>query len=344
CAVTDKYVRARTALENGADIIIELPVIFSCASAENFARAAVTLLDFAGCEFISFGTDEPKEVVFSAAQSVADEPPAFKRELIKNIKQGLSFAESRSNAFFAATGVCLPKSPNAVLGVEYLKALRKINSNMKPLLIPRIGAAHDSTCHYGEFASASEIRRAALRGDWDFVQSFAPLSTVIALKQTRLITLNDFSLLLSRELLRGETYLSGISGISGGLEYRFIKADKTYCSFSEILRTAKTKYYSEGRIRRAAMNTVLGITKEFVAKYPYPNYIRIIGFRKNRQSVLKQIINNAPVPVITGARHSFAENSPQYELFKFGVFASELYYVVSGSPKSEFSFHPPFGV
>lgn len=171
-AFADKYMRTRMALEAGADLVIELPALFSCASAEDFAGAGVSLLDQLGVtDFLSFGAEaENPEYLSAAARILANEPPEFSAELNRCLKEGLSFPKARETALKSwaektpKMNLCAEQisavlsSPNNILALEYLKALYRRRSSIKPLAVTRTGAGYHSTDPREHFCSASAVR------------------------------------------------------------------------------------------------------------------------------------------------------------------------------------------
>ena len=162
-ALYDKYVRTRTALLNGADLVIELPVTYACAGAEKFAYGGTFLLEATGCiDTLCFGSEcGDMERLKQACQ--ASTAPEFADRVKHYLSLGQPFAKARENAVADSdkTLAEVLRSPNNILGIEYLKALP---SAIKPLTWKRIGSAHDSMTPCGEIASATMIRERLVRG------------------------------------------------------------------------------------------------------------------------------------------------------------------------------------
>ena len=165
CAIEDKWARTRSALEGGADLVLELPTVWACASAEWFAWGAMSILRAAGAQAISFGSESGDNAAL-AALSLCLDSGRFQAELRRFLEQGLPFAACRQAAADALLGqdvaACLTR-PNDNLAVEYLKAARRLNWTPQILAIPRVGAGHDGGAH-PEFPSASFLREEILAG------------------------------------------------------------------------------------------------------------------------------------------------------------------------------------
>ena len=168
-AIIDKYCRAEMALLCGADLVIELPAVWAVSSAEDFAMAGVTLFDKMGCiDGICFGAESDQlPQLKSIAGVLAEEPDIYRSALSSYLKKGLAFPAARAAAlsdYFKSTGmnflISILDTPNNILAVEYLKALKRRNSAMTPILIPRAGSGYHDTTINTPTASASAIRAA----------------------------------------------------------------------------------------------------------------------------------------------------------------------------------------
>ena len=179
-ALFSKYVRAEMALRSGADLVLELPVSISSASAELFARGGVQLLDGLGVtDILCFGSEcGDTDALMELAKILAEEPEAFQDALRRNLKNGMTFPKARSMALSAVFPESekyqqLLSSPNNILGIEYCKAILRENSSISPVSIKREGNDyHENTLSENHFPSASAIRNAILdfnvppKGDW----------------------------------------------------------------------------------------------------------------------------------------------------------------------------------
>ena len=178
-AMFEKRLRAKWALENGADMVITLPAPFALASAEAFALGGVTLLSRSGiADSIAFGSEcGDTDLLCRAADILSDEPDELKALIRSNISRGLSYPDARARAF----GEYLPSelasvfsSPNDILGIEYIRAIRRIDATLQPIAIGRTGVAHDSAHTCGGFTSASNIRRLIVSGESEHIKSYIP--------------------------------------------------------------------------------------------------------------------------------------------------------------------------
>ena len=171
CAIADKWLRARLALMGGADLVLELPTVWATASAESFARGAVSLLDACGVvDALSFGSECGEVEPLQEVAACLDGEP-YRAQLARLLDGGMAFAAARQGAVQEVLGcqAQLLSTPNNNLGVEYLRALNALDSSITPMTVRRQGAAHNSLSDPARpprFLSATQLRRQAMAGLW----------------------------------------------------------------------------------------------------------------------------------------------------------------------------------
>ena len=371
-ALLDKYTRARMALSSGADLVLELPVLWSTASAELFANAGISLFEKTGCvNGICFGAESGDLALLRRiADVLADEPADLKASLKHNLKSGSTFPKAREAAllsYFAdaadqdgalpvstETLSSLLASPNNILALEYLKALRRRASSITPYLLKREGAAyHETSILSGASAipaSASAIRHtlfadaagacgnSADRASEDsadgILRHAMPQEALAILQDYRadfpLLCADDFSGILGYLLLSSSaTQLARTADSSPEFANRMQNQLPYYTSFSSFASRLKSKEMTLTRINRILLHSILGITSSDYAcgnaldKIPY---LRILGFRKSAAPLLAALKASAAVPLIT--RPSQAPkllSSDAMRIFEHDVFAGNLY-------------------
>lgn len=352
-AVFDKYTRARMALACGADLVLELPVACSCASAEFFASGAVSLLDGLGCvDFLCFGSESGDlQSLMEPARILAKESPVFQEALRRGLSLGLSFPAARKEAFRAcASNPDILDLPNNILGIEYLKALLQRESIIKPLTIKREGQGYHDTLLDSGFASASGIRRF-------LKQEEAPLSALPALKEslpdpvmevlkdtlahTLPVWEEDFSTLLRYELLRqSASDLTRYADISPDLGRRLKNCADKFSSFSEFVALVKTKDVTYTRITRALFHILLNLTGEDTRNSVAMPYARILGFRKDHSRILGLLKENSRIPIIPKAADYKTYLTPDLQpLFEKDLFAANLYETIAAAKQKRAFLH-----
>lgn len=327
-AWTDKYLRTQMAIQCGADLVFELPVVFSCASAEIFALGAVKLLDTLGfVDEICFGSEEGNLEILKKISSILDSSDHIK-ELEIYLKKGMSFPMAREEYLkqhmpeYSDILPTLLKQPNNILGIEYIKALKKTGSHIKPVTIKRIDSGYHSTnldntpCSNEslKFSSASAIRTAfkninffsAAKEKEAALNNIdkhlpAPVVNILRNNMTHFPVDNSlFSDMLYFKLLSMEKEkqpLDIFSDVSPELSdriYNNLSEYRNFDSFSDIL---KTKQYTHTRITRALTHILLDIKKEDMDLFvPSHIYARLLGMNKHKSMLLRNIQN---IPLIT---------------------------------------------
>lgn len=371
-ALLDKYTRARMALSSGADVVLELPVLWSTASAELFADAGISLFEKMGCvNGICFGAESGDLALLRRiADVLADEPADLKASLKYNLKSGSTFPKAREAALLsyfsgsAGQDGALPvsaealssllASPNNILALEYLKALRRRASSITPYLLKREGAAyHETSILSGASAipaSASAIRHtlfadaagacgnSADRASEDsadgILRHAMPQEALAILQDYRadfpLLCADDFSSILGYLLLSSSaTQLARTADSSPEFANRMQNQLPYYISFSSFASRLKSKEMTLTRINRILLHSILGITSSDYAcgnaldKIPY---LRILGFRKSAAPLLAALKASAAVPLITRSSQALKLLSPDaMRVFEHDVFAGNLY-------------------
>ncbi len=306
-AVCNKWARAEMAMKCGADLVVELPVIYAVRSAQFFAEGAVKILNALCVDYTAFGAEIDNIERLQQVAQVLKSEKQDKSELVNGFMcQGLSYPAAISAAYPEYADVL--DTPNNMLAIEYLMAGAK-----NPVAIIRKGAAHDGGVS-GNIASASYIRQ-----NINEAEKYMPYGayTILSREIKNGYCLPDNSKLSDIILakLRNETpeALENILDVSEGIENRMLNAAKTAASLEELYDAVKTKRYTHARIRRIIMNYALGMTKEF--KSCEPEYVRVLASNKKGFDVLKK----STLPVVT--KTAGLESS----VFKREVYATDLY-------------------
>ncbi|MCL2508361.1 MAG: nucleotidyltransferase family protein [Oscillospiraceae bacterium] len=305
-SVMSKWARAKMAVQSGVDLALELPVIWSCASAQRFAQGGVSILNALGCvDFLSFGSESGDiSLLREAAKAACD---ARTQALIRaRLSDGLSFAKTRKNAvreLFGDMAADVLRSPNDTLAVEYLSALEEFSSPIKPIVVKRSGVDHDSPDVRGDFASASLIRGLMFEGA-DFshlvTQSAADVIREEIIESRAPVGYTKLETAMLMMLRNADpAALARLPDVSEGLENRVIGAAREALSLSELFSLAKTKRYAHARIRRAAAHALLGITADMQGQLP--PYVRVLALNETGREILKKAKKTTAIPIIMKA-------------------------------------------
>ena len=371
-AFMPKRVRAEMALKCGASAIFELPVCYATGSAEHFALGAVSLLDSLGIvDCICFGSEcNDLDALSHVADILSREPHDYRTLLKNNLKKGSSFPSARQNAMLEYTKnssyASLLDDPNNILGIEYLKALKKVESPMVPFTIRRMGSHyHDQSLDSGNLSSASAIRSLlAYSGsaistermgggfeDTAFstvlgeLEEQVPSSCLALLKDYHRVAYpiyrNDFSILLKYKLLnKTPSTLTRYMDVSEELANRICDKLNNFFNYKQFAELLKTREVTQTRINRALLHIMLGTKKTDVAEYAESGrhfYARLLGYRKDKAKLISHIVKRSTLPVLI--RLSDRESLPALgqKMLRNDLLASNLYMsVVTDKYKTAF--------
>lgn len=312
-AITDKHTRAATALNNGADLVLELPVIYALNTAQRFAMGAVETLDKTGVtDCLVFGSELGRgDELIRAAELLENEPPHISEKIKKFVSEGMNYPSAREKAYEGYINSDILSKPNNILAVEYIRAIKHMGSSIKPYTIERTNDFH-STDITGDVISATAVRRLIENGKE--VEKYVPEIPNGGFDIYSLKPLEN-ALLYHLRTVQPQV-LAQINDVSEGLENRITAAAGKSRSFDEICEKVKSKRYTMSRIRRILLSSFLGITKE-LAQLP-PSYIRVLGMNDTGKKLLKDMKNKAQLPV--AVKTACLKND---EIFKAEIRAGE---------------------
>ena len=339
-AIFDKYLRTKTALLAGADLVLEIPVAFSTASAHEFAAYGVALLSAIGVDAVVFGSECGQiEILKQAAYALNHESAEFQERLRKGLKAGLTYPQARAKALeMEDTWASVLSSPNNILGIEYLRAAEDLHSPMEFYTISRKGSGyHEDTLADANFPSASAIRgiiRNSLSKDKDLLDILAshlPAVTHPAYTGAVPVFVDDFSELLNAAILQMQATFS-IADLSPELAARLAKPPYFPLSFEKRIQALKTRQLTYTRVSRALLHLVLGMREEDISRWKdegYALYARILGFRRQSSPLLSCLHKKSSIPLITKMADAAQNLSPSaLALLDQEVYASHLYQTV----------------
>ncbi len=364
--IADKFTRAKMAVSCGADAVFELPVRFATASAELFATGAVSLFDALSCvDYLAFGSECGELSDFTrASELLSREPEDFKEAIQKKLRQGLSYPKAFALAVKETTtcsrqtggesaGISaeLLDKPNNLLGLEYMKALKKISSVIKPHTISRTGTGyHEEHTVFSKesgtlIASAGAIRSAltSKTGTIALAQPLLPAEAYRVFAEnygiSAPVTLDDFSLLLSTRIAaETKESLAEFLDVPKELADRIYSFRDEFLPFTELITAVKHKQFTYARINRALLHILLGLKENKETDSSTDNtsakespatlvpYARLLALKKNASPLMKEIKEHTRIPVITkpaDARKVLCADS--LALFLEDVAAADLY-------------------
>ncbi len=341
-SLTDKWTKARMALLNGIDLVIELPVIYSVSSAENFASGAIKILDSLKIvDYLSFGSELcDVNLLNDFANVLYEEPKEYISILNHELGKGFSYPKARENALLIYLNdirkyANILSSPNNILAIEYLKSLKQDKSNIVPFSIKRNKVDYNDTNIVDGFASATAIRKIALTNDvWSLRRAMPKSSFDIMYECLRsgktVANLSKFEQTIIYNLRRMTLEeIADLPDVSEGLEHAIKNAANACNTIDELISIVKSKRYTVTRLKRALLHCLLGITKKDIlnSKKVVP-YIRVLGFNEQGKELLSGIAHaNPKLELITSVRDYLdtSSNKVLKSMLEKDVFATDIY-------------------
>jgi len=341
-SIVNKWTKAQMALLNGADLVIELPTIYSVSSAENFAEGAIKILNSLKIiDTLSFGSELCDiDTLNKMATILYDEPPKYTSLLTHELSKGLSYPKAREKALLmylndiTKYSNILTKSNN-ILAIEYLKALRKFKSNMMPMCIKREKVYYHDKCIVDEYASATAIRDFISRGKFDDVRKVMPKSSYMLLKED--LKKGNFVidiLKFEKEILyslrkMSTTEIANLPDVSEGLENSIKNAANSCNNLIDLINIVKSKRYTHTRIQRILIYSLLGITKkDMQISRKITPYVRVLGFNENGKALLSEISKrNKKIQLVTSVKKYMDDcsNKNLKQMLEKDIFATDIY-------------------
>lgn len=352
-ALFDKYTRAEMAVKNGVDLVVELPTMFACQSAELFAQGAITTLNSLNCiNSICFGSEEGDvEILYSISKILVNEPDAFKEILKIYLDQGMLFPTARSLALFDYINnynslniskeklLSILNSSNNILGLEYIKCLLKLKSNIKPFTISRVSASYNSEEIKNDICSATAIRKSLKENNnLSLLKNVVPYNTYETLNSK---LDNNFSPMFDDKyfeilrsiILRDSNILNTYFDVNEGIENKIYQNVFTSYCLNDLHSSVKSKRYTLTKIKRTLNNILLGITKNdmsSVKNISQMPYVRILAFNDKGREIIKTIKNNSDINIINKfSKTSFSMDDTVFKtLIDYDIKASNMYNLI----------------
>ncbi len=324
-ALVNKLSRGEMALACGADLVLELPTPWAMATAETFARGGVQLLAMAGCTHIAFGSECGDAALL---QRTADAllAPELGEAVRRELAAGVTYAAARQRAVQARLGgdAAVLRQPNDTLAVEYLKACRQQKIDITPILIQRVGAAHDGAPEAG-YASATHIRQLVREGSVEEACAYMPEAAAEILRRELAAGRTADGRNVERAILAGlrqmsEEDFAAYDGGGEGLYHRVYDAVRRCTTMEELLAAVKTKRYTAARLRRLVLSAWLGLP-EAPADMPYA---RVLAANGTGRALLRQM-KQAERPVLTKAADVAVLGPAAETLFRREAACTDLY-------------------
>ena len=319
-SIINKFEKTKTVLNSGANLVVEIPTVYSISSAENFAEGGVKVLMQAKVTHIAFGVeDDNLDTIKLIANTLVDENDEFKSILKQYMDEGLSFAQSRCKALI---GYLKDErieetinQPNNILAIEYLKAIKRLNANFEIVPIKR----------NGEFKSSTEIRNKIFNNEE--YESYVPEESKATLMENNgnFVNLNCFEKIMIYKLRTMDAnLLNELADIAEGLDNLMVKYAKETNNLEDLIKNIKSKRYTQTRIQRILLYVLFEITKDDMklSKEIMP-YVRVLGMDSEGEKILKSIDSSV---LVTSVKKFYDGCSDEYKrLLDLDIKATNVY-------------------
>lgn len=335
-ALFNKWSRAKMAVLNGVDLVLELPVLYSCQPAENFAFGAIKILNSLEIvDYLFFGSESGNiDDLIKISHILIDESEDFRTQIKEKISQGISYPKALGETLKNVTGHSVAFSNN-ILGIEYIKSILSLESHIKPITTKRVANDYNEKLITGSISSATAIREElGKNGITESLNMNVPKNSYDIIKNNIEISkgpifLEDFSDLILYQLRKYTAMdLNNTPYIKEGLEFRLKKQATTASCLDDLINSIKTKRYTRTYIQRMLCHILLGINREDIAiskKLDSPVYIRVLAFNKKGRELLKYISKTSQYPLIIKTADFKSKSKFLNRMFQLDVLSTDIY-------------------
>ena len=350
-ALLDKFTRAEMAVKNGVDLVVELPTLYACQSAEIFAHGGISLLNSLNCvNSVCFGSEIGNiDILYLISKILIDEPIDFKNKLKDYLDEGLPFPKARASALFYYITknklydtseedlLNMLNSPNNILGIEYIKSILKLNSKIKPYTINRINSGYNSLNVNDSICSASAIRNALKNNSLNTINYTMPKDTYDIINRViesgfNLVYNEDFYQILYSIIIRDKDNLTDYFEVNEGIENKIYNSIFKCHNIESLQNEIKSKRYTMTKISRTLNNIMLGIKGDDILKTKDLTnipYVRVLAFNEKGCEILKEIKKNSEIEVITKfSKIKYINSNIFNTLINYDIKATNMYNLI----------------
>lgn len=326
CAIFNKYARAKSAIKNGADLVVELPVSKSVAVAERFALGGVEIAKALNCNNLYFGSEcGDIDKLKCCADAVIN--PEVNSYIKNNLQSNHSYPSLLTMAvekYFSKEIADILKAPNNALAIEYIKAINKLNFPISAVTIKREAVEHDSSYANNKYASASLLRKMILEKNSsinNYIDEFSYKIFENEINNNYIASLKSAEKMIIYKLKSMKIKdFAELPEISEGIENRIFKAVSKFYSVNDIISSIKTKRYTEAKIRRIIIYSILGITEK-IQTLPI-GYIKPLCFNENGKKILSSV-NSLPI-ISKASNYKKYINDEYAKVFENDIYSSTI--------------------
>lgn len=292
-SIIHKWDKTEIALKMGVDLVIELPFVFATQSADTFAKASIEILTALKVNYLIFGSESNDVKKLEELADIQLNNKKYDR-LVKNyLDEGLNYPTALSKSLYDITGLKMNK-PNDILGITYIREIKKQNSPIIPITIKR-NNDYNGLDLEDNISSATSIRYALKNGS--NIDKYIPDIVISYLKQKHFI--DDYFSLLKYKILTEKNNISNYKTVDEGIENRVNKYILTCKNLDELILKIKTKRYTYNKLNRMFTHILCNFTKEEAEEFKNIEYIRVLGFSSSGRNYLKEVKENSKIPIIS---------------------------------------------
>lgn len=335
-AMHDKFTRAKEAVNSGVDLVIELPTIYAVSDGGSFANKAIQILnDLNIVDSICFGaeTDNISKLNNIANTIVVNEKKIWD-DIKENLKKGISFANARNEAlknYLKDDEINLVNTPNNILGIEYIKSITTLNSNITPYCIKRESSNFNDDTITQKYTSSTSIRKYLEEGkDIQNISEYISKNILNSILNSKMLFNKDiFEILKYKIITISKEKLRNIYGITEGLENKIQSEIIDSYTYEDFIFKLKSKRYELSKIKRMLIHILLDTTKEDFEnlKDSNSNYAHVLAFNHDKKELLSYISKNSNIPILTSINDNTLAKLTQNQrkLIDYDLKASNIY-------------------
>ncbi len=337
-AITSKFERAKHAISAGANTVLELPTVFACSNAENFATGAIKIFKALGIKQIAFGIEKASLEILKQIAKLKQEnserfQTAFKNEIQNGINFNTALKRSIASTLKDESVIEILNKPNNILAIEYLTAILKLDANITPIAIERCDDGFESKTPNKEFLSASAIRELINNGsDYEkYIPNFANIEEIF--NNSHLSTFETLALLKIRQTPAKD--LEKCYDYTEGIEYRIKEMADKLSSLEDVKQAVATPRYRLPRVNKLLLYPLLNITKQVVkTALESKPAVKVLAINKNNVELLKSY-NKRKISLVTTNKEYEALSNAQKQVIQIDIDATNIYSTISGHKNNE---------
>ena len=297
-SLLNKWDKTKIALDNGIDLVIELPFVYSTQASDIFAEGSVKILNYLGIDTLVFGTERDTIEDLELLANIQINNKEYQEKVKQYLSTGLNYATSTNKALEDITNVKVD-TPNDLLALSYIKQIKLNKYNIKYTNIKRTTSYHGCEIK-NNISYASNIRK--MSADNQDIDNLIPFDKKLLYK----VSMNNYLDILKYKVLSEDININKYQTVDEGIEGRIIDNITKVTTYEELIQNIKTKRYTYNKISRMLLHILTSFTKEEASNIDI-DYIRILGFTTKGQEYLSKIKKNITIPIITGYKKNISK-------------------------------------